>query len=257
MGPGLEGELVSLRGGSQPENPYADDRYVAWNQGFRSRSIPDPGCRKCDGTGVLHLRGDSKSVGAYSGRIRCLCNNPRVKRTPGGRDSDFRRLIQLALANDLSGLRAEIDGGHHPDDQGPNHITALMMAARDGNVAMVELILSRGSNPKAASAEFNTALNYTGSRPIAQMLLESGACYIPLDRSLELRAQVDPHRLSTEAVGERALSLEDQEAVTALVLPGHELWYAEDPGNGPLSGGGGWVIVFNGVPVRMFSTWVA
>ena len=61
---------------------------------------------------------------------------------------------------------------------GPNHVTALHFAARNGHVAAVQLLLAAGANVNAANAQGHTALHQsaqTGSVAVLKLLLDAGA----------------------------------------------------------------------------------
>jgi ankyrin repeat protein len=54
-----------------------------------------------------------------------------------------------------------------------NHATALMMAAGSGNADMVELLLSRGADPRATNHEGETALELAKGKEVRELLRES------------------------------------------------------------------------------------
>ncbi|MBB6050135.1 histidine phosphatase family protein [Armatimonas rosea] len=75
-----QGRQCAERGGQFEENPFLregqDWQLLAWNRGFKERSIPNPSCSECHGTGVIILRSPEDPSPYDGAQIQCLCNNP-------------------------------------------------------------------------------------------------------------------------------------------------------------------------------------
>jgi uncharacterized protein len=96
-------------------------------------------------------------------------------------------LMHAVHTNQLGAARALLDGGAQVDGRRPSGETALMMAAGHGYTALVELLLDRGANPRAETADgFNVlAAAMGGVADIDRFTL--GTCQAATVRALKSR----------------------------------------------------------------------
>jgi ankyrin repeat protein len=85
-------------------------------------------------------------------------------------------LMEAVYANDVIGAKALLDRGANVEALGYHRTTPLVWAAMEGNVPMVELLLSRGADVKATNALGQNALT-SGvlNAQIVRLLLAAGA----------------------------------------------------------------------------------
>lgn len=78
--------------------------------------------------------------------------------------SDIERFAQIN-AQRMATIRLILEAGANPNDRDrSNGTTVLMVAAGHGNEELVELLLKKGANPKAANAYGENALHYAAWR---------------------------------------------------------------------------------------------
>jgi ankyrin repeat protein len=85
---------------------------------------------------------------------------------------------RLIKKGDLVSLRQELDGGMSPDLPNKFSWTLLMLAALEGNIAIGELLISRGANVNKTNDFGETALSlaaHRGHTGFIRILLEHGA----------------------------------------------------------------------------------
>jgi ankyrin repeat protein len=90
-------------------------------------------------------------------------------------NDDVHRLIKKG---DLVSLRQELDGGMSPDLPNKFSWTLLMLAALEGNVAIGELLISRGANVNKTNDFGETALSlaaHGGHTGFIRILLDHSA----------------------------------------------------------------------------------
>ncbi len=101
-----------------------------------------------------------------------LLRNPFERVPPLGND------MKLASARKVEDVRARLDAGSPPDSMGGSGWTALHWAARDGNDAVVELLLERGASPNLPTSEGYTPLHFAAEEcrtAAVRRLLAAGA----------------------------------------------------------------------------------
>lgn len=101
-----------------------------------------------------------------------LLRNPFERVPPLGND------VKLAGARKIEDVRARLDAGAPPDSMGGSGCTALHWAARDGNDAVVELLLERGASPNLPTSEGYTPLHFAAEEcrtAAVRRLLAAGA----------------------------------------------------------------------------------
>ncbi|MFV2073991.1 MAG: ankyrin repeat domain-containing protein [Thermoanaerobaculales bacterium] len=87
--------------------------------------------------------------------------------------ADGSTLLMAALrAEDVKLVRWALDHGADVNATRPakDHATALMIAAGDGNLEMVDLLLTRGADPDVANHEGETALDLAKGREVEDLL---------------------------------------------------------------------------------------
>jgi hypothetical protein len=169
----------------------------------------------------------------------------------------FRELIKAVLNGDVDNLRQYLEDGLDADSCGENKMTALMMAAKKGNLEIVKMLLNYGANPKLVSLEGFTALNYANDKLVCEALLRAGGRYesvIPIHWLKERISFTDLDHLCAEA--KEDWKVEKLEPFKTLLLPEHELWtFASPPETWQsLAGRAGFAIVYEYMPVRALVT---
>ncbi len=96
---------------------------------------------------------------------------------PATTDSGYTLLMVAVRAEDLELVRWLLDNGSPVNAVRPdgNRITALMMAADEGDEAAVQLLLEYGADPSITNRDGDTALNLADSDAIREMLSEKMA----------------------------------------------------------------------------------
>src|SRR5579864_4758580 len=90
----------------------------------------------------------------------------------------FNQIHKLIKNGELSSLRSELDAGLSPSLSNQSSWTLLMFAAVEGNTAIGELLISRGSELNAKNKFGETALSlaaHGGHTAFIQVLLANGA----------------------------------------------------------------------------------
>ncbi|WP_224244720.1 ankyrin repeat domain-containing protein [Hyalangium gracile] len=134
----------------------------------------------------------------------------------------------IASQGNLKLARAMLDAGLDPDwTQFKGHATALMQAARAGELAMVELLLTRGARPGHRTEKGLTALHMALFKPSARL-------HTPVVERL-LAAGADPNAADQE--GQRplhmALSHAIPDIVKALIAAGGDPFLRDRAGRAP------------------------
>lgn len=161
---------------------------------------------------------------------------------------DFRALVRAAIVGDCDEISYLLSLGLHADASGSNQITALMMAAREGKHNAVRLLLHNGADASLCSKERLCPLNYATDREIVTLLLSKGGTYAQVMPIAYLKRKIDPSTLDLEYLRSRQ-SMAGLLDLFLNPLPDHEVWYFESELE-PLSGGGGYALVYKEVPVR-------
>jgi len=92
------------------------------------------------------------------------------------------KLIVLAADGDVSGLPTLLAEGHNVNEQGPAGQSALMLAARNGHAAVIDLLLARGADPTLKTKTGSTALDIARTykhQDCARMLASALAATFP------------------------------------------------------------------------------
>ena len=99
--------------------------------------------------------------------------------------NDWTPLMHAVHKNQIGAVRALLDGGAQVDSRGRSGETALMMAAGYGSTPLVELLLDRGANPRAATPDgYNVLAAALGGVPdIDRFTL--GSCQAATVRALK------------------------------------------------------------------------
>ncbi|MDD2710254.1 MAG: ankyrin repeat domain-containing protein [Verrucomicrobiae bacterium] len=88
-------------------------------------------------------------------------------------------LMSAALCGDEEGARFQIGRGEGVDERDDAHgMTALMMAAQKGHLAVVRLLLEKGADAGAADADGTNVLMWavpSGNAAVVECLLAAGA----------------------------------------------------------------------------------
>lgn len=66
-------------------------------------------------------------------------------------------IVVCAAGGDLAMVSAKLDAGIDPNSAGPSGQTALMLAARNGHIDTMRLLLERGANPALRTKTGSTA----------------------------------------------------------------------------------------------------
>ena len=116
------------------------------------------------------------------------CGGHEVHRSPQAAKAELLRLgipydqrtfVKNAKDGDSRVLHLFLDAGMDPDARGDSGATALMEASRSGNVALVDMLLVKGSNVTLVDDEGATALHGAAESPYGyrcvEVLLENGA----------------------------------------------------------------------------------
>jgi hypothetical protein len=85
-------------------------------------------------------------------RVECLLRHGADPNLRGGLNG-WTPLMHAVHKNQSGAARALLDGGAQVDGRGRSGETALMMAAGYGYTPLVELLLDRGANPRAETAD--------------------------------------------------------------------------------------------------------
>lgn len=103
----------------------------------------------------------------------------QVQRSREDRQARFKpELVAAAERNQTTKVAALLARGADPNTRSGVRETALMWAAKNGNIALCRLLLARGANMNAAVQGGSTAITYSvlGNKPAAlQFLLTHGA----------------------------------------------------------------------------------
>jgi len=99
--------------------------------------------------------------------------------------NNWTPLMHAVHKNQIGAVRALLDGGAQVDSRGRSGETALMMAAGYGSTPLVELLLDRGANPRAATPDgYNVLAAALGGVPdIDRFTL--GSCQAATVRALK------------------------------------------------------------------------
>lgn len=101
----------------------------------------------------------------------------RVPAIAAGPTPAYNDVMTAVMYRDRAGVTQLLDLGWWPDRRDSNGVTPLMAAAMNGDVAMTELLLSRGANPTLRGPGGST-LDYAGrggDGRVAELLRKAGA----------------------------------------------------------------------------------
>jgi ankyrin repeat protein len=143
----------------------------------------DPNQRDTRGLTALILSARAGSVPA----VETLLHHGADPNLRGGVNG-WTPLMHAIHKNQLGAAQALLDGGAQVESRGPSGETALMMAAGYGSTPLVELLLERGANPRAATADgYNVLAAALGGVPdIDHFTL--GSCQADTVRALKRKA---------------------------------------------------------------------
>ncbi len=111
--------------------------------------------------------------------VLCLSLAPLLASSVAADGRADGALIRSVLDGDVEATRAELGAGADSNALDPNGISALMLAAASGNVALVDLLLRSGAAvDRASAASGRTALSFAaeaGHAAVTEALLAAGA----------------------------------------------------------------------------------
>jgi len=138
----------------------------------------------------------------------------------------FTALLFAARHGDLASARILLDRGALPNDTAPDGTTALVVASHSGHGALAALLLERGANPNATAAGYS-ALHLAIVREdaaLAKALLDKGADpNAPVERGTGMRRASPDYALESPTIGAPPLWLAArfaQPAVMRLLMAG-------------------------------------
>ena len=108
----------------------------------------DPNQKDAGGLTALILSARAGAVPAVSTLLRHGAD-PNLR----GGVNNWTPLMHAVHKNQIGAVEALLDGGAQVDSRGRSGETALMMAAGYGYTPLVEFLMERGANPRAATAD--------------------------------------------------------------------------------------------------------
>lgn len=117
-------------------------------------------------------------------RVKVLLRHRADPNLRGG-VNDWTPLMHAVHQDQLGAAQALLDGGAQVDSRGRSSETALMMAAGYGYTPLVELLLDRGADPRAATVDgYNVLAAALGGTPDLDHFT-IGACHADTVRALK------------------------------------------------------------------------
>lgn len=125
---------------------------------------------------------------AYNRLYEEKMDRARAKMLKRQRSPEFRRMMQLqalVAAGDRSGAENLLEAGYEVDARSLTEDTALMIAAKNGDLQMLEMLLDHGADADAQNRDGTTALmraSRGGYPKLALRLLQADAWVNAVDR---------------------------------------------------------------------------